>query len=154
MIENNGRIVVNSIRYERIPMPEFYKYPDKDAENTTTTTTTTKTNNSYFGRTISMIPSSSSLPSISSLNSSSKSLLPVTPPPRYKMKKYQETDKIFSVYHEMSKLNRESFTHVVNMPGRFQDVLYYARRFNIVVLDSRMVKYIADICSRRLASKN
>lgn len=66
-----------------------------------------------------------------------------------KIKYYTEADKVPCVASEMQKLNNEHYTHAVNMPGPLAEIFYYASRLNVIVLDSRTTKYVADICAAK-----
>ena len=65
------------------------------------------------------------------------------------MQRYRVTDCVNSIASELSRLRKAGYTHVVNMPGDLRDILYYAKRAKIVVLDHRMYKAIADYCASK-----
>lgn len=67
---------------------------------------------------------------------------------KYKLKKYKKFDIVQSIRCEMEYLNNNGYTHVANMPGKLSEIFYYAKYFQIVPLDNRIVKHIADTCSK------
>lgn len=69
---------------------------------------------------------------------------------KYKLKKYDKFDIVKSIRCEMEYLNKNGYTHVANMPGNLSEIFYYAKYFQIVPLDNRLVKHIADICSKNI----
>lgn len=73
---------------------------------------------------------------------------PVDSESRYRLKRYERgTSRLGSVYAELRSLCLDGYTHVANMPGNFREILYYARRFRLVVLDHRVNKLIADLAA-------
>lgn len=70
-----------------------------------------------------------------------------------KIKRYKITDKVLDVYRELERLNRQGYTHVANMPGKLNEIFYYAQRMHIIVLDKHLVKYIADYCTSNEGEK-
>ena len=62
----------------------------------------------------------------------------------YKIKIYRNDNKIDSLRHEFEKLYRDKYTHVVNIPGKYEEILRIAQHFGIVYLNSRTVKYVAE----------
>lgn len=61
-----------------------------------------------------------------------------------KVRCYRSNDRVNSIPCEMHRLNSIGYTHVVNMPGDILRVLHYAKRLRLVVLDQRIVKFIAE----------
>lgn len=66
---------------------------------------------------------------------------------RYRLKRYAPGVQMGSVYAELRSLCLNGYTHVANMPGNFREIVYYARRFRLVVLDHRVNRMIADRAS-------
>ena len=62
-----------------------------------------------------------------------------------KIKYYTEQDTVCSVCTEIQKLNNSGYTHIVNMPGPISEILYYANKMHLVVVDHRLAKYVADL---------
>lgn len=54
--------------------------------------------------------------------------------------------EINSIRSEFERLKYENYTHTVNMPGNINDIIAMARTYNIIPLDCRLQKYIADYC--------
>lgn len=66
----------------------------------------------------------------------------------YRLKRYVKgTAHVDSVCAELRSLCLLGYTHVANMPGNFHEIVYYARRFRLIVLDHRVNKMIADLAA-------
>lgn len=62
----------------------------------------------------------------------------------FKLKKYFRNDKIYSIISEIEWLSKKNFTHVANMPGNYNEVLFYAKYYGLVVLHLDNIRYVAD----------
>lgn len=60
----------------------------------------------------------------------------------FKMKNYHRKEHVKSIAGEFIELARMGYTHVVNMPGAWSTICYYARCNQISVLDQRISKNI------------
>ncbi|AYP97979.1 GrBNV gp62-like protein-like protein [Mauternbach virus] len=65
-----------------------------------------------------------------------------------KLKLYNKGDVIPSLAAEFQMLYDQKYTHVVNAPGRLNDILVTAKEYKLICLDSRMGKYVAEYCSK------
>ncbi|ATY70262.1 GrBNV gp62-like protein [Tomelloso virus] len=67
----------------------------------------------------------------------------------YKVKIYTSSDEIESIRAEFETLYNQKYTHVMNMPGDFNQILCTAKHYKIICLDRRLVKHVSEFCSRR-----
>lgn len=70
----------------------------------------------------------------------------------FKLKRYSNSDHIDCIRTEFQKLYCEKYTHVMNMPGNFKEIKCASKHYNIVCLDARNTKFIAEFCSKKLNS--
>jgi len=66
----------------------------------------------------------------------------------HKMKVYKKGDAIPSLAVEFQMLHDQNYTHILNAPGRLNDILMTAKEYKLICLDSRMGKYVAEYCSK------
>lgn len=66
----------------------------------------------------------------------------------FKIKNYLFSDKVDCLRTEFQMLYNQKYTHVMNMPGDFNQILCTARQYNIICVDRRLVRHVADFCSR------
>jgi hypothetical protein len=66
----------------------------------------------------------------------------------YKLRLYTAKDQIQSIRDEFEKLHENKYTHVANMPGNMKEILNIAKQYQIICLDTKLNKRIADHCSK------
>lgn len=71
----------------------------------------------------------------------------------FKVKCYLQMDVVKCIRTEFEHLYEQQYTHVVNMPGNLHQIICAAKHYNIICLDSRLTKHIADFCSKVLVSE-
>lgn len=75
---------------------------------------------------------------------------PKLPHSVYKLKIYKSTDVIPSLISEFEMLYNQKYTHVANMPGKIDEILYIAKDYCIVCIDMRLNKFVAEFCSKNI----
>lgn len=71
----------------------------------------------------------------------------------FKVKTYSNDDEISCIRAEFEQLYLQQYTHVINMPGNFNQILCAAKHYNIVCLDYRLTKHISEFCSKKIKVK-
>jgi len=64
--------------------------------------------------------------------------------PKIKCKIYSKYQKISSIHAELEIAAQKGYTHIVNMSGDIRKILYYSKCYNLIILDERLHKFIAD----------
>lgn len=66
----------------------------------------------------------------------------------FKIKIYSKNDYIEHLFTEFLKLKNQKYTHILYMPySDFTEILDMSKMFKIIVIDSRSIKHVNDICN-------
>lgn len=61
---------------------------------------------------------------------------------------------IMSIRSEIASLYQQGYTHVVNMPGNFDEIKCVCKFYGIVCMGNKNIKYVADWCSGNMIDRN
>lgn len=76
-------------------------------------------------------------------------------PKGYKIMWYTNVQQLnLPIFEEFRRLWDENYTHAVDMPGQFREIRRISKNFEIVCMNKRMPKNIADMCSKTMWKNN